>query len=197
MRTGILGGTFDPPHSGHLTLAQAAIDQLALDELLFVPANRNPLKGYRSETAAKHRLAMVERLIASHPKIAYADMEIARGGPSYTVDTLSDLQMVRPGDYWFIMGVDALRGLPNWKNPARLLRLCRVAVAVRPPLNVTDVLVKLPEEYRQKVDIIQMSAIDISSSVLRERLHKHQTVAPWITPEVKEYIEKNKLYRDE
>jgi nicotinate-nucleotide adenylyltransferase len=197
MRIGILGGTFDPPHTGHLSLGLAAIEQLELDELLFIPANRNPIKSVRTGTPAKHRIAMVERLIKDQPKMAYSDMEITRGGPSYTVDTVTEMQMVSPGEYWFIMGADALRGLPNWKSPARLMRLCRLGVAVRPPLIVSDVLVKLPEEFKGKVDVISMPALDISSSELRTRLQKHQVTTPWITPEVHQYIESNKLYRNE
>jgi len=196
MRIGILGGTFDPPHTGHLSLGQAAIEQLELDELIFIPANRNPLKGTKNETAAKHRLAMVEKLITGQPQMAYSDMEITRGGPSYTVDTMSELQMVRPADYWFIMGADALRGLASWKSPNRLTRLCRIAVAVRPPLIVADVLVKLPEEFKGHVDIIEMPALDISSTELRNRIHNGQNINPWMTTEVRQYIQTHKLYRN-
>lgn len=196
MKIGILGGTFDPPHVGHLALAKAAIEQLELDELLFIPANRNPLKTFKTETPAKHRIAMVERLLKDQPNMAYSDMEITRGGASYTVDTLSELQMVRPAEYWFIMGADALRGIASWKSPVRLLRMCRVAVAVRPPINVSDVMIKLPEEFKGHVDTIQMSGVDVSSSELRIRLHGGQNVTPWLTPEVLQYIQTNKLYRN-
>ncbi len=196
MRIGIFGGTFDPPHLGHLTLARAALQQLELDELLFLPANRNPLKSAQSQTSAKHRLAMVNVLLKNEPKMGYSDMEITRGGSSYTVDTLGELQMVRPAEYWFLMGADSLRGLANWKNPIRLLKLCRLGVAIRPPLIVADVLVKLPEDFKGNVDVIQMPAQDISSSELRTRLHNGQNVSPWISPEVLQYIHANKLYRD-
>jgi len=196
MKIGILGGTFDPPHLGHLALAEAALQQFELDEVLFIPANRNPIKSFKTETAAKHRLAMVECLVRDHPKFAYSDMEITRGGPSYSVDTLSELQMVQPGEYWFIMGADALRGLSEWKSPSRLVRMCRLAVAVRPPLNVSDVLVKLPEELKGHVDTMQMFGLEISSSEIRTRLHGGQSVAPWLSPEVLQYIQTNKLYRN-
>ena len=196
MKIGILGGTFDPPHVGHLALAKAAVEQLELDELLFIPANRNPLKTVKAETPAKHRIAMVERLLKDQPQMAYSDMEITRGGASYTVDTLSELQMVNPAEYWFIMGADALRGIGNWKSPVRLLRMCRIAVAVRPPISVSDVMIKLPEEFKGHVDTIQMSGIDVSSSDLRNRLHGGQNVTPWLTPEVLQYIQSNTLYRN-
>jgi len=196
MRIGILGGTFDPPHSGHLALARAAMDQLQLDEVIFLPANRNPLKSGRAIGSTKQRLAMVGLSIAKEPKMSYSDMEITRGGSSYSVDTLGELQMVRPAEYWFLMGADSLRGIAGWKNPIRLMKLCRLGVAVRPPLIVSDVLVKLPEEYKGKVDVIQMPPTEVSSTEIRERIRKGMHVSPWISPEVLQYIQSNKLYEN-
>ena len=194
MKIGVLGGTFDPPHLGHLALAEAAMAQLGLDEIVFVPANRNPVKTIKTKTSAKHRVAMVELLIKEHPELAYSDMEITRGGPSYTVDTLTELQMVRPAEYWFIMGADALRGISEWKSPNRLIRLCRIAAAVRPPLTVQDVLVRLPEEYKSSIDPIQMTGVELSSTEIRDKIAGRQNVTPWLTPEVLQYIQANKLY---
>src|ERR1700722_59500 len=108
MRIGVLGGTFDPPHLGHLALARAALRQLELDEVLFLPANRNPLKTGKGGTPAKHRLAMIDLMLKNEPTMAYSDMEITRGGPSYAVDTLNELHAVRPAEYWFLMGADSL-----------------------------------------------------------------------------------------
>jgi len=195
MRIGILGGTFDPPHKGHLALAKAAVEALHLDEVIFLPANRNPLKSRKVQTPAKHRLGMISQLIKHEENMSYSDMEITRGGSSYTVDTLGELHMVRPAEYWFLMGADSLRGIDDWKNPIRLMKLCRLAVAVRPPLIVADVLVKLPEEYKGKVDIIQMPAMDVSSTQIRDRIQRGQNVSPWITPEVLQYIHTHKLYQ--
>jgi len=196
MRIGVLGGTFDPPHAGHLALARAALVQLELDEVLFIPANRNPKKSVKSETPAKHRFAMVQKLLESETLMASSDMEITRGGPSYAVDTLTELQMVKPGEYWFLMGADALRGLVDWKSPARLMRMCRLGVAIRPPLIVSDVMIKLPEEYKGHVDVLSMPAQNISSSELRNKLHNGQSVDTWISPEVQRYIQTHKLYRN-
>ena len=196
MKIGIFGGTFDPPHVGHLSLAKAAMAQLELDEVILLPANRNPMKARSIQTPAKHRLAMVHELIKNEPGMSYSDMEITRGGSSYTVDTLGELQMVRPADYWFILGADSLRGFSDWKNPVRLLKLCRLAVAVRPPLMVNDVMIKLPEEFRDRVDIVQMPALDISSSSLRGLIHRNQNVSPWVDRDVLQYIQKNKLYQN-
>jgi nicotinate-nucleotide adenylyltransferase len=195
MRIGILGGTFDPPHAGHLALAHAAADQLLLDEVLFLPANKNPFKKAVSSTAPKHRVAMVQRMVAQEPGMALSDMEITRGGVSYTVDTLGELQMVRPAEYWFILGADAVKGLSEWRNPQRLLRLCRLAVAIRPPESEDRIMSKIPEEFREKVDMVQMKPLDVSSTDLRERLARSANVTPWIAPAVMKYIQENKLYR--
>lgn len=195
MRIGVFGGSFDPPHSGHLALARAAREQLGLDEVILLPANQNPLKSSRSNASAKHRLAMVQRLVKGEPGLAVSDMEITRGGVSYTVDTIGELQMVQPADYWFLMGADALKGLPQWKNPARLLRLCRLGVAVRPPMTEGDVLARVPPDLRAKVDLIKMAPMDVSSTDIRTRLAKGQNASPWLAPEVLRYIGENGLYK--
>ncbi|MDR3688977.1 MAG: nicotinate-nucleotide adenylyltransferase [Fimbriimonas sp.] len=196
MKIGILGGTFDPPHNGHLSLAQFAMRELQLDEVIFLPANRNPMKSGKIQAPAKHRLGMIDRLIQTQPGMSYSDMEITRGGPSYAVDTLAELQMVRPAEYWFLMGVDALRGIGGWKSPSRLMKLCRIAVAVRPPHIVHDVLARLPEEFRGKVDILEMPPMEISSTDIRDRMHRGQNVSPWMSAEVLQYIQANRLYQN-
>lgn len=196
MRIGILGGTFDPPHNGHLAVAHAAIEQLELDEVIFLPANKNPLKSRKVGTSAKHRLGMVEALIRNEPKMAVSDMEITRGGVSYTVDTLGELHMAQPADYWFLMGADSLRGLVDWRNPQRILRLARLGVAVRPPMNEQDVMNRTPEEFRDRVDVINMSPVDISSTDIRDRISRRQNVSPWMPLDVQKYISTYQLYKD-
>jgi nicotinate-nucleotide adenylyltransferase len=195
MRIGILGGTFDPPHSGHMALAKTAAEQLHLDEVLFLPANKNPFKTEVALASGKHRVAMVQRMLAKEPDMAVSDMEITRGGVSYTVDTLGELQMVRPAEYWFILGADAVKGLPDWRNPERLLRLSRLAVAVRPPETEKSTITKIPEHFRDKIDMIRMNPLDVSSTELRDRLARGVNVAPWIATPVFQYIQENKLYR--
>jgi nicotinate-nucleotide adenylyltransferase len=195
MKIGILGGTFDPPHAGHLALAKAAIVQLELDEVMFLPANRNPLKSRKVATSGKHRLGMVEALIRHEPEMAVSDMELTRGGTSYTVDTLGELHMVRPADYWFLMGADALKGLPDWKSPQRLLRLCRLGVAVRPPTTELETLARVPEEFRGRVDLVKMTPMDVSSTDLRDRLSRNANVSPHLPGDVLKYINTHQLYR--
>lgn len=196
MKIGILGGTFDPPHAGHLALAQSALQQLGLDEIIFLPANRNPLKSTKASVSGKHRVGMVEALIRHESQLAVSDMEITRGGTSYTVDTLGELMMVRPAEYWFLMGADALKGLPDWKNPQRLMRLCRLGVAVRPPMSEGDVLARIPEEFKEKVDLIRMSPMDVSSTDIRDRLQRNRSVSPQVPNDVLKYIHTHQLYKD-
>ena len=195
MRIGIIGGTFDPPHTGHMALAKAAVESLQLDEVLFLPANRNPFKLNSTPVAAKHRLAMVQRMIDQEPGMAVSDMELTRGGTSYTVDTLGELQMVRPAEYWFILGLDAVKGLTEWRNPQRLLRLCRLGVAVRPPDSEEGILSRVPEQFRDKVDIVKMQPLDVSSTDIRDRIARGINVSPWVAPAVCKYIQDNRLYR--
>ena len=195
MRIGILGGTFDPPHYGHLKLAEAAIEALQLDEVILLPANINPFKQKKRVTAAKDRIAMLQLLQKKNPKLSFSDMEITRGGVSYTVDTLGELQMVHPGEYWFILGADAISTFTEWKNPQRILRLCRLAVTVRPPLNKDDLELQIPDEFRDKIDTIEMTATDESSTTIRDRVIRDLPIQNMTTPEIVTYIRNNKLYK--
>lgn len=194
MRIGILGGTFDPPHNGHLGFAEAALETLQLDEVLFIPANRNPLKTERRQASAKDRLAMVQLMAEGKPNMAVSDIEIARGGPSYAVETLDELQFVRPAEYWFLVGADAVKHLESWKNPERLVRLCRLGVALRTPETQEDVLSRLKPGFADKIDFIPMKPIDVSSTEVRLRLGRKQSVTPWLDPAVLNYIHDHKLY---
>jgi nicotinate-nucleotide adenylyltransferase len=194
MRIGIFGGTFDPPHFGHLAVAEAAKEKLQLDEVIFVPANRNPLKKGKSATA-KQRMEMVKLAIGDRPGFAISDSEISRGGPSYAVDTVSELQYVTPGEYWFILGADALRTLPNWRQPGRLLRLCRLATTLRAPMTAEDVFKYIPEDYRKFIDIFEMKPTEISGSEIRDKLAKGSSISLWVPQPVIKYIQENKLYR--
>lgn len=194
MRIGVLGGTFDPPHYGHLALAKAAITALELDEVLFMPVSRNPLKRHRP-SPAKHRLEMVRRLIEKEPQMAVSDQEITRGGPSYAVDTISELLAAQPAEYWFLIGTDALHDFPSWKQPEKLLRHCRLGVVTRGTRSAEEALTRLPKDLREKVDVIQMNQMDVSASELREQVSRNRSTTPWIPESVRQYIESTKLYR--
>ncbi|MBS1718376.1 MAG: nicotinate (nicotinamide) nucleotide adenylyltransferase [Armatimonadetes bacterium] len=193
-RIGILGGTFDPPHLGHLQLAQAAKDSLQLDEVLFVPAHRNPLKKAKPGASAADRLAMTQLLVAGHPDFAVSDLEIQRKGQSYAIITLGELQAVMPGDYWFILGSDALGTLKDWKDPEKLLRHCRIAVASRAPHRTDEAIGRIPEEFRGVIDMIDMPENPVSSSELRDALERRLPVNRYLPESVVKYIRDKKLY---
>lgn len=194
MKIGILGGTFDPPHIAHLALARAALDQLQLDEVIFMPVSRNPLK-HRPLSTPKQRMAMTEILLQNETKMAVSNLEIVRGGQSYAVDTLEELQAAQPADYWFVVGADALKDIKQWKNPDRLLKLCRMAAAVRPPQTEADIRARIPEEYRERVDLIQMPPMEVASFDVRDRIIRNQPLANMVPEQVLNYIRQNELYR--
>jgi nicotinate-nucleotide adenylyltransferase len=196
MRIGIFGGTFDPPHNGHLAVARAAMKELELDEILFVPAAKNPLKDRGPRATGDDRLTMLSLLVAGEPTMGVVDLELQRGGASYTVDTVSDLQVAQPAEYWFILGADALKGLSEWKQPAKLLKMCRLGVIVRPSMTDSDAAMRVAAPYRDKVDVVRMPPIDISSTEIRNRLARSQTIAPYVPAPVMAYIDEKGLYQD-
>ena len=148
MRAGVLGGTFDPVHRGHLALATAAREELALDEVLFVPAGQPWRKAGRIVAPAQHRLAMLRLALDEEPAFRVETLELERPGPSYTADTLEAVAEARPGDeLFFIVGEDALADLPNWVRPERILELATLAVARRddvPPAALAEGQARLP-----------------------------------------------------
>src|SRR5690348_8431372 len=134
MRLGILGGTFDPIHFGHLILAQVAAEHLALDQVLFAPAGVQPLKRDRRTSPAAQRVQMVEFAIAGNPRFALSRVDVDHPGPSYTVETLDRLRAAWGPEaaFWFLIGLDSLASLRAWRDPAGLLERTRLAVAPRP-----------------------------------------------------------------
>jgi len=195
MRIGVLGGTFDPPHQGHLDVAEAAIRALDLDEVMLLPASRNPLKRFGPSASAAHRLKMVKLLASGHEKLSVCDLEVQKGGTSYAVDTLNALTATRPAEYWFLIGSDVLPEILQWKSPHKLLRMCRLGVIARGSKPVLDLLARLPEEVRTHVDLVPMVPVDLSSTELRSRLAARKPVIDGIPNSVLHYIAENGLYR--
>ncbi len=197
MKYGVFGGTFDPPHVGHLAVARAVRDHLELDEIVFVPAARNPHKARRAVANSKQRLEMVRRLIEDDPTLSVSDVEVTRGGVSYAVETVEELRMVRPGDYWFVVGADAYRDLQDWKDPARLIQLCRLAVVERDKLEVEALRKAKADEFRRATDPVPFDAMPVSSSKIREDTAFGRPVSQWLTPSVEAYIQQEGLYREQ
>ncbi len=196
MNYGIFGGTFDPPHLGHLSIAKAAVSGLDLDELIWVPSSQNPFKDHMQVAApARKRFEMVRLMIESEPKMSASDLEITRGGNSYTVDTLQELQMILKGDFWIIIGADNLPSFLDWYMAEKILRTSRVAVLARPGTDL-DTLLPLQSEFLlPKLDVIMVEPVDIASSSIRRHLFKEESVDEQLHPAVLNYIQESGLYK--
>lgn len=195
MKIGVLGGTFDPPHFGHLKIAEAAHEELGLDEVMFIPANRSPMKEDQIHASPRHRLAMTSLLVRNVPYLSVCDLEIAKGGLSYTVETLTELALAQPAEYWFILGGDAARTLPTWKHPDRIIRLVNLAIAPRTELDQQVILHDYPEEWHSRVHFLNTPLINLSSTQVRSRVRTGESLKANLSPEIIDYIHKNKLYK--
>jgi nicotinate-nucleotide adenylyltransferase len=198
MNLGVLGGTFDPPHIGHLMLAEEARLALSLGRVLFVPAGDPWRKVGRELSPPEHRLAMVRLAVGADPNYAVSTLEIEREGPSYTVETLTALHEQLPADseLFFIVGQDSLADLPNWRQPQRIISLARLAVAARAAWESAqaDALEKEVPGISQRLVWLDMPRIDISSTAVRERVRQGQSIRYWVPPPVEEYIRQHGLY---
>ena len=194
-----MGGTFDPIHVGHLVAAEEARWALRLDKVLFVPAGEPPHKIPGGSSPAAHRVRMVEMAIASNPHFAVSLVDVNRGGKSYTVDTLKILrEQVGAGvDLFFIVGMDSLAELTNWKDPAGVIAQCRLAVVNRPPYPQAD-LSSMEKELpgiSRRVEMVNMPGIDISASELRRRVAAGRPIRYQVPDPVEQYIREKGLYR--
>jgi nicotinate-nucleotide adenylyltransferase len=195
-RVGILGGTFNPPHLGHLICAQEAFVQLGLDRVVLMPAGRPPHKPLDAEPGAGHRLELCRHAVASDPRLSVSDLEVKRPGPSYTVDTLEQLHSRTPdSELFLIVGGDVAAGLPSWRDPERVLSIARLAVAKRRGTARTAVdtaLAGLPGGDR--AEFFRMPRIGISSTMVRQRVRARQPITYLVPDAVAEYIEEHRLY---
>jgi len=194
-RIGIFGGAFDPPHSGHLALARAALAQLDLSQLRVVPTGQAWHKA-RALTDAPHRVAMCRLLFEQLPDVLVDEGEIRRSGPSYTVDTLEGLHAQRPGArMMLLLGQDQAAGLPQWHRAEELPRLAIIWVAVRP--DQTGQVAPLDPELtaRFSLQTLPMAAQAVSSTDIRERLARRQSTQALLTEPVARYIDQHHLYQ--
>ena len=199
MRRGILGGTFDPVHLGHIILAQETLVRLALDEVWFIPTGLPWMKRDEALTPGHHRCAMVERAIEGNPQFRCSRLEIDRPGETFTVDTLEELVTgeMAGDELFFIMGLDALGGLHRWKAPARILELATVVVALRPGYGALDLreLETVVPGAAGRVIAAQMPLIEISGTELRRRATEGGSMRYLVPDAVAEYIHRQGLYR--
>ena len=195
---GIIGGTFDPIHHGHLAIAEEAREALGLAHVLFVPAAQPPHKPGRPVTAPEHRLAMLELAVAGNPAFSVSTVELDRGGTSYTVDTLEALAASGVVDPWFIMSEEALADFTSWRQPERILALCRLAVVPRSgydQLDATWVTARFPG-LEHRVTFLPGPLLPVSGSVVRARAAVGRSVRYLVPDAVARYIAQHGLYAD-
>jgi nicotinate-nucleotide adenylyltransferase len=199
VRIGILGGTFNPPHLGHLVCAQEAYLQLHLDRVMVIPAWIPPHKPVEDEPGASHRLELCRLAFQrDESRFAVSDLEIRREGTSYTVDTLQELHSSEPdSELYLIVGADIAAGLPKWRDPERVLSLATLAVAQRPGTGPEAVERALGElQGAERARFFDMPEIGISSTMLRNRVREGQPIRYLTTDAVGGYIARHNLYRD-
>ena len=194
---GILGGTFNPPHMGHLVMAQEALDQLDLDRVVFMPVAVPPHKEAREDPGAAARLELSRLAVAGDERFEVSPLEVERGGASFTVDTLRELHDVEPEhDLTFIVGGDMAQSLPAWREPEEILALARLAVAEREGVRREDIARRLePLHDGSRVVFFDMPRIDISSSSIRRRVAEGRPVRYLVPDAVAEAIAEQGLYR--
>jgi nicotinate-nucleotide adenylyltransferase len=196
-RTGLLGGTFNPPHVAHMLCAQEALTGLGLDRVLLVPVHTPPHKELEEEPGVEHRLALCRLAVAGVEGIEVSSLEADQPGPSFTIDTLRKLHERDPGnELTFILGADQASGLPGWREPEAILELAELGVAGRGGVRDSDVLERLRElpGAGARVRFFSMPRIDVSSSMIRERVAEGRPLR-WLVPDaVAGYIAEHGLY---
>jgi nicotinate-nucleotide adenylyltransferase len=196
---GVFGGTFDPPHLGHLAAAQEALEACSLTRVLFVPTERNPLKLDDQMSSTEHRLEMTALAIAGDPRYGLSLADVGGDGPSFTVDLLERLQQqLGPGtELAFISGMDVLHELHRWREPLRMLSLARLIVIERPgeaTLRPEDVDERIPGASR-RITLVRTPGVAISATELRARAANGRSLRYLVPEDVAAYIREHRLYR--
>ena len=187
MRIGVLGGSFDPVHIAHLTVAEAAAAQLGLDEVRFVPTAIQPFKPEGHHADAEHRVAMLRLALNGRPGLVLDLREVERGGISYTVDTLTDLRREFPSDELFLLvGADTACDLPKWRDVDKLGELAQIVAMSRaggPPPDLAAI-----------TNVLTVPSIDVSASAIRQAARHGKAVVEWVPSSVAEYIQTHQVY---
>ena len=190
-KIGIFGGTFDPPHLGHLIVAQEVRDKLKLDRIFFIPASLPPHKKKVRISEAFHRLRMVQLATQDNPNFKVLDLELKREGHSYTVDTLKALRKRYPqAQFFLILGLDNLNHIHTWKKPEEIFKLSKVVFITRPGITLNKTSKWL--NYSRLLDVKE---IDISSTDIRERIKKDKPIKYLVPEKVLQYIQRHNLYK--
>ena len=202
MRLGILGGSFDPVHYAHLLLAECCREACRLDEVWFMPAFVAPHKRHQGVSDSKHRVEMLKLATGGNASFRVSELELSRGGVSFTVQTLQELRRERPdAELFFLMGADSLRDLPTWRQPSEVCQLAIPVVVSRPDWPEPDYELLSPVVSPERLDEIrryevEMPLLQLSSSEIRSRVASKQSIRYRTPPAVETYIETHGLYRD-
>lgn len=197
-KIGIMGGTFDPVHNGHLALAKCACEELGLDTVVFIPSKNPPHKENSHVTDEKDRCRMVQLALLNEPEFSYSDIEMKREGKTYTADTLRLLsRQYKDAVLYFIVGADSLMYLDRWRKPRQIFSLAVVVAAVRDDTDMAALKKKkreLLEEFGGEIVLLSMERIDISSTDIRKDVRKHQDIQARVPGQVADYIYDRGLY---
>tara|TARA_B100001996_G_scaffold378419_1_gene362551 strand:- start:373 stop:951 length:579 start_codon:yes stop_codon:yes gene_type:complete len=187
----LFGGTFDPPHIGHLLIAQTICEAENFDKIIFIPASTPPHKNCK--TSIRNRAEMLDIAIDENPNFEISEIEINRGGISYSIDTIKEIKneyKIADNNLYYLIGSDSLLNFHNWKDSRSILKECQVIVAIRPGFRPSDI----PSWILQKIRFANIPRFEISSSNIRNRWVEDKTIRYMVTQPVWEYIDKNKLY---
>jgi nicotinate-nucleotide adenylyltransferase len=197
MRIGIFGGTFDPPHLGHLILAAEAADQVQLNKVLWVLTPDPPHKQGSVISPVLHRLAMTQLMVDCCGQFELSDIEFKRPGPHYALDTVNALHQLYPGDeLYYIIGGDSLRDLPTWHQPMDFIRACDKIVVMQRPGSTPD-MTALYQNYpdlKTRLIFLDVPQVEISAVNIRQRVKQERAFWHFVTPAVNKYIKDNNLY---
>lgn len=200
-RIGIMGGTFDPIHIGHLLIAENALESYHLNEVLFIPTGVSYMKSEKQVSDVRDRVRMVELAISDNPNFSLSTIEADEAENTYTYRTLEKLKELNSGaEYFFIMGADSLFAMESWKYPEKIFSDCTVLAAVRDEKNAMDVRDKITElehNYKAKILLLPARSIEISSTDIRRRLMRKESVRYMVQDTVITYIKEQKLYETE
>jgi nicotinate-nucleotide adenylyltransferase len=195
VRIAIFGGSFDPPHVGHLLAAGDAFEQLALDRVIFVPAATQPLKAGRAAATGAQRLVMVRLLVANDPRFEVSPFEVEQGGLSYTVNTLAHFASLQPAaERFLLLGADVLASFGQWKEPERILQLARLVLLVRQTDEQMPVTAGADRRW-DSVMRLPTRRIDVSSTEIRGRVRQGKPIRGYTTDDVADLIARDGLYR--
>lgn len=199
-KIGILGGTFNPVHIGHLLMAEYAKDTVGLDVVIMMPSGKSYMKANTNVLSGEQRLKMLDLSVEGNPNLISSDLEIRRAGNTYTYETLLQMKKLCPSsDIYFIVGADSLFSMENWVKPEVIFANCTLVAAGRDNADKEVLLSKkkeLESRFGAKIILLDFPQVDISSTEIRERVKNNKSIRYMVSEEVRSYIEQNNLYKD-